>query len=81
MRELVKPAKLYDGDVHHQAGLTCADCHGGNPNDDSMDAMSPAKGFRGVPKKAAIPDFCARCHSDIAYMHPLQSQNARRPVE
>ena len=66
---LVKPAQLYDGDVHHQAGLTCADCHGGDPNDASMNAMSPAKGFRGVPKKALIPDFCARCHSDIAYMH------------
>ena len=65
---LVKPAKLYDGDVHHQAGLTCADCHGGDPNNDSIDAMSPAKGFHGVPNKAAIPSFCARCHSDITYM-------------
>ena len=66
---LLKPAKLFDGDVHHQAGLTCADCHGGDPKNDSMDAMSPAKGFKGVPKKAAIPEFCARCHADAAYMH------------
>ncbi len=66
---LVNPAKLFDGDVHHQAGLTCADCHGGDPNDESMSAMSPAKGFRGVVQKPLIPDFCARCHSDIAYMH------------
>ena len=66
---LVKPAQLYDGDIHHQARLTCADCHGGDPNDSSVNAMSPAKGFRGVPKKALIPDFCARCHSDISYMH------------
>ncbi len=66
---LVKPAQLYASDVHHQAGLTCANCHGGDPNDASMNAMSPAKGFRGVPKKNLIPDFCARCHSDIAYMH------------
>jgi Cytochrome c3 len=65
---LLNPAKLFEGDVHHQAGLTCADCHGGNPNDDSLDAMSPAKGFRGVPKRTLIPDFCARCHSDITYM-------------
>jgi hypothetical protein len=66
---LLKPAQLYEGDIHHQARLTCADCHGGDPTDASMNAMSPAKGFRGVPKKALIPDFCARCHSDIAYMH------------
>ena len=64
-----EPAKLFEADVHHQAGLSCADCHGGDPKDDSMTAMSRAKGFRGAPKKAQIPDFCARCHSDIAYMH------------
>jgi hypothetical protein len=64
-----EPAKLFAGDVHYQAGLNCADCHGGDPSDDSMNAMSRAKGFRGAPKKAQIPEFCARCHSDIAYMH------------
>ncbi len=63
------PVKAFDIDVHHQAGLSCADCHGGDRNDDSMDAMSRAKGFRGAPKKTQIPEFCARCHSDIAYMH------------
>jgi hypothetical protein len=67
--DLAKPAKLFEGDVHHQAGLSCADCHGGNPNDESMDAMSRAKGFRGAPKKNQTPDFCARCHADAAYMH------------
>jgi len=64
-----EPVKKFDVDVHHQAGLSCADCHGGDKNDDSMNAMSRAKGFRGAPKKAQIPEFCARCHSDIAYMH------------
>lgn len=63
-----EPAKLIAGDVHHQAGLGCADCHGGDPKDFSMDAMSPAKGFRGVPKKSQVPDFCARCHSNPGYM-------------
>jgi Cytochrome c3/Doubled CXXCH motif (Paired_CXXCH_1) len=63
-----KPAKLFDSDVHHQAGLKCSDCHGGDPNDTTMDAMSPAKGFRGAPSKAQIPQFCARCHSDPGYM-------------
>jgi len=66
---LAKPAEQFEVDVHHQAGLRCADCHGGDANDETMNAMSPAKGFRGVPKKNQIPDFCARCHSDAAYMH------------
>jgi hypothetical protein len=67
--KLAEPAKQFESDIHHQAGLSCADCHGGNPQDDSRNAMSRARGFRGAPKKAQIPEFCARCHSDIAYMH------------
>ncbi len=67
--KLAEPVKQFDSDVHHPAGLSCADCHGGDPKDDSMNAMSPARGFRGVPKKTQVPGFCARCHSDIAYMH------------
>jgi Cytochrome c3/Cytochrome c554 and c-prime len=63
-----QPAKLFSTDVHHQAGLSCVDCHGGDPTDDSMNAMSPAKGFRGAPAKAQVPQFCGRCHSDPSYM-------------
>ena len=66
---LAEPVKRFGGDVHRQMGLSCADCHGGDRNDESMDSMSPAKGFKGVPKKAQVPEFCARCHSDVAYMH------------
>jgi hypothetical protein len=62
------PVKQFELDVHRQNGLGCADCHGGNPAEASLGAMSPAKGFRGVPKKPQIPEFCARCHSDGAYM-------------
>ena len=69
-----KPAQQFEADVHHQAGLSCADCHGGDSSDDSMNAMSRAKGFRGAPKKNQIPDFCARCHSDAAYMHRFNPQ-------
>ena len=63
-----KPAKLFSQDIHQQAGLSCADCHGGDRNDASMNAMSPAKGFRGAPSKAQIPAFCGRCHSNPDYM-------------
>ncbi|TAM82674.1 MAG: hypothetical protein EPN47_08435 [Acidobacteria bacterium] len=63
-----KPAKLFPDDIHQQAGLSCADCHGGDRGDESMNAMSPAKGFRGAPARAQIPELCGRCHSDPAYM-------------
>lgn len=67
--KLSDPVKKFEADVHRQAGLSCADCHGGDRNDETMDSMSPAKGFRGAPKKTQLPEFCARCHSDINYMH------------
>ncbi len=67
--KLADPVKNFESDIHRQAGLSCADCHGGDPADKSMDSMSPAKGFRATPRKAQVPEFCARCHSDIAYMH------------
>lgn len=56
-------------DVHLQRGLSCADCHGGDPT--SMDptvAMSPEHGFIGRPARADVPQLCARCHADPAYM-------------
>jgi predicted CXXCH cytochrome family protein len=62
---LQRPATLIKDDVHTANGLSCADCHGGNrASDDMSDAMSPAKGFTGKPARAAIPRFCARCHSN-----------------
>ena len=67
--DLAKPASQFEADIHQQAGLSCADCHGGDAKDETMGAMSRARGFRGAPKKNQIPDFCARCHSDAAYMH------------
>lgn len=30
--------------------------------------MSPKRGFRGKPAPRQVPEFCARCHSDIAMM-------------
>lgn len=68
-----KTQKFVD-DVHAQAGLSCHDCHGGNPNapaDDSMAAMDPkfaANPFKGAPKRTEIPEFCGRCHSNADFM-------------
>ena len=62
------------GGVHAAAGLSCHDCHGGNPDPalaDSLEAMDEAYAanpFRGAPKRADVPAFCGRCHSDPAFM-------------
>jgi nitrate/TMAO reductase-like tetraheme cytochrome c subunit len=63
----------FHNDVHAQVGLSCHDCHGGNPDPSadmgqSMDAKFAKNPFIGKPKRAQIPEFCARCHSSADYM-------------
>jgi predicted CXXCH cytochrome family protein len=65
--ELKAPAAGFKLDVHQQFGLGCQDCHGGNPALDDEDKAKD-KTFKGAPKRAQIPEFCARCHSDSAYI-------------
>jgi hypothetical protein len=61
-------ADHYAQDIHAQKGLTCADCHGGNPTIADPDAMSKKAGFRGHIDQKQIPALCGHCHSDGAYM-------------
>jgi hypothetical protein len=67
--ELLRPVQVFKNDVHQQIGLSCDDCHGGDPTSEDPDvAMSLEKGFRGAPGPLEIPKFCARCHSNTEYM-------------
>jgi hypothetical protein len=68
------PARFH-ADVHGSVGLSCQDCHGGNPDpalaDDMEGAMDPdhePSPYLGVPQRAGIPAFCGRCHSDPVFM-------------
>lgn len=61
---LSAPIAAWQGSVHARNGVGCHSCHGGDPNDFAM-AMSPERGFLGVPLPAAIPDFCGRCHIGV----------------
>lgn len=65
----------YATDVHGRAGLSCHDCHGGNPDpaiaddlDAAMDEDFASNPYRGIPDRRDIPAFCGRCHSDPDYM-------------
>ena len=67
------PGDLLEDDIHFQTGLSCAGCHGGDPeSDDQETAMSPAAGFVGVPSKRDLSAFCGKCHSDIEFMRRYQ---------
>lgn len=54
-------------DVHAVVGLSCQDCHGGNPEAD-YPAAHDEKTFVGKPTRMDIPSFCGRCHSSPEYM-------------
>jgi hypothetical protein len=62
-------------DVHAAVGLSCHDCHGGNPDPELAEEMFEAKDetfkprpFLGAPSRGAIPQFCGDCHSNPDYM-------------
>jgi predicted CXXCH cytochrome family protein len=66
---LSAPAKLFDNDIHHARGLSCNDCHGGDPNADTKEgAKDPRKGYLGKPKTLDVPAYCGKCHSDATLM-------------
>lgn len=58
------PVGEWRDSIHAANGISCHDCHGGDPADVAM-AMSPERGFVGVPDHADIPDFCGRCHVGV----------------
>jgi predicted CXXCH cytochrome family protein len=57
----------FEGDIHQQFGLSCVDCHGGNPEEEDYD-LAKDKSFKGIPERSQVPEFCASCHSDSSYI-------------
>ncbi|MFV1950348.1 MAG: cytochrome c3 family protein [Nitrospinota bacterium] len=65
--EIVAAVDQWKRSIHKSVGVSCPDCHGGNP--DSMEnAMDKKAGFRGRPKIEDIPALCASCHADVQKM-------------
>jgi predicted CXXCH cytochrome family protein len=64
-----KASSLFKHDIHFSKGLSCANCHGGNPNAEEMEkAMDKKAGFKGVPRGDEISKICSSCHSDKKQM-------------
>lgn len=58
-------------DAHLRHGLACSGCHGGDPKGfmaHDHPPEWPADRERRRIDRSWIPPFCARCHSDAAYM-------------
>lgn len=65
--KLAAPVQAFKLDVHQKFGLSCKDCHGGNPSAEDID-LAKDKTFKGVPSRKQAPAFCASCHSNLTYM-------------
>jgi hypothetical protein len=77
--ELQQPAKLSASDIHFLKGLSCNDCHGGDPtvgidSGGPEDSMSKKKGYIGRPERKAIAQLCASCHNKLDYMRRFNPQ-------
>jgi hypothetical protein len=59
----------FTGSAHDQAGLTCVDCHGGDPKATDETAHA-TDNFKRPDNKKAIAELCASCHSDVRRMNP-----------
>jgi predicted CXXCH cytochrome family protein len=67
--KLGDPARSIKDDIHLSRGLSCNDCHGGDPTQDDKNAAKDlTKGYLGRPKTANIPAFCGKCHNDASFM-------------
>ena len=72
---LQKPAETFKIDIHTARGFGCADCHGGDAaSGDPAVSMSRARGFKGKIARTAVPELCARCHSDSNLIHKFKPQ-------
>lgn len=69
-----KPSALFKRDIHHEKGIACSGCHGGDATAEDMDrAMSKDAGFVGVPKGNVVSAICAQCHADAEKMKQFGS--------
>lgn len=76
---LKKPVALWGTSVHSKNGISCHNCHGGDPNDFDK-AMTTEAGFIGPPTKEEVPAFCGRCHIGVKDNY-LQSAHGKAFLE
>jgi hypothetical protein len=62
--EFQEITEAWQSSWHAQNKIACEHCHGGDPKDAAL-AMSPERGFLGVPQYKDVPEFCGKCHIGI----------------
>jgi predicted CXXCH cytochrome family protein len=65
----------FTNDIHFSKKISCANCHGGDPSEIGQNiAMNASRGFKVRVTRQGIPEYCARCHSDAAFMGKYDPQ-------
>ena len=68
-------SRVFTNDIHFSNSISCAVCHGGDPNEpDQNISMNASRGFKVRVTRQGIPDFCGKCHSDTNVMGKYQAQ-------
>lgn len=58
------------GSVHSKQGITCNQCHGGDPSQaDQAAAKKEGTGYIGIPDKQKIAEICGNCHANVETMN------------
>ncbi len=59
----------FTNDIHFAKEISCANCHGGDPNESDQNiSMSASRGFKVRVTRQGVPAYCGRCHSDTNFM-------------
>ena len=66
---LSQPVTQWKKSIHHQMGINCTNCHGGNASSKKIkSAHSRAKGWIGKPGPIQIVKLCGTCHANESFM-------------
>jgi predicted CXXCH cytochrome family protein len=57
----------FEESIHIGEGVTCSDCHGGNPAALEVEAAHSGR-FQSLADRQEVPTMCAGCHSDLDRM-------------
>ena len=67
----------FTNDIHFASAISCANCHGGDPNETNQNiSMSASRGFKVRVTRQGVPEFCGKCHSDTNFMSKYDPNRA-----
>ena len=62
-------------DIHFTNSISCANCHGGDPNESDQNiSMNASRGFKVRVTRQGIPEYCGSCHTNASFMSKYKPQ-------